>query len=252
MLSRSGDVGVKILGALLIAAFVGIVGYRLAYPTLVYRFRITVNVETPQGLKTGSSVMEVRHISYPAWTTLGNNTGVSRLIGEAVFVDLGAGDDGRQQNLVALLALGKRGEMDLSYLPQMAFAHLLRQKAAPRGTAYVMSQIPVGTRVELVGELVPSLITFLNIDDPNTGRPVSPDNLSGLFGPGARLHAALEIVDSPSWPLALFGLGGAPLTRGIAKHLRWLDGPNRPAVTALKAAGFYLGESELAFRRMPQ
>ena len=51
-----------------------------------YRFRMTVEVETPQGLKTGSSVMEVRLTRGMA---IGDSSGVgSSVRGEAVVVDL--------------------------------------------------------------------------------------------------------------------------------------------------------------------
>ncbi len=43
----------KTLGILLALIVVGIVAYKVAYPTTVYRLRITVNVDTPRGLKTG-------------------------------------------------------------------------------------------------------------------------------------------------------------------------------------------------------
>ena len=51
-----------------------------------YRFRMTVEVETPQGLKTGSSVMEVRIARGMA---IGDSSGISSALrGEAVVVDL--------------------------------------------------------------------------------------------------------------------------------------------------------------------
>jgi hypothetical protein len=220
MLSRSGDVGVKILGALLIAAFVGIVGYRLAYPALVYRFRITVNVETPQGLKTGLSVLEVRHRSYPAWTTLDNNTGETTLTGEAVFVDLGSNPDGRPLNVVALLARGQRVEdVDFYLVPGVAFAPHGKHFGTPRE----VSELPVGTRAELQGNLIPTLVSFSNPSDPNTARVVSPDDFRSVFGPGFSLHSAeIEIVPRGTWPLTFFGIGGTQVIRGIERSLPFL------------------------------
>ena len=215
----------KILGALLIAAFVGIVGYRLAYPTLVYRFRITVSVETPQGEKTGSGVMEVRHISYPAWITLGNNTGATRLIGEAVFVDLGAGGDGRRQNLVALLALGKRGEYpDFYLLPTKAFEPFWKNNSSlARGTAWAVATLPVGTHAALHGDLIPTLVTFADEADPNTVRVVPANNIGSVFGQGFALKSVeIEIVPMGIWPLTLLGVGGDPITRKIETVLPWI------------------------------
>lgn len=51
-----------------------------------YRFRMTVEADTPQGVQTGSSVMEVR---VSRGMAIGDNSGVSSsLRGEAVVVDL--------------------------------------------------------------------------------------------------------------------------------------------------------------------
>ena len=52
-----------------------------------YRYRLTVEVDTPQGLRTGSSVIEVGFLKIPDW--LPNGGGVSiKYRGEAVAVDL--------------------------------------------------------------------------------------------------------------------------------------------------------------------
>jgi hypothetical protein len=243
----------KILGILLAVIVVGIAAYKLAYPTTVYRFRITLSVDTPRGLKTGSGVMEVRHRSYPAWTTLGNNTWKSTLTGEAVFVDLGTGDDGRQKNLVALLVYGQRGDHNLGFVPGIVFAPFWKGKSIARGTAHELSNLPVGTRARLPSDLTPTLITFLDVRDPNTARAVPPDNAESVLGRNTHfLGAELEIVAPGRLPFDLFGFGGVPVTKGLETHLPWLDGPDRPAVRALKAAGLYLGESELTFRRIPK
>lgn len=227
------------------------VAYSVFYPTTTYRFRITLNVDTPQGLRSGSSVMEVRNRSYPAWTTLGNNSGQSSLKGEAVFVDLGAGADGKPRNLIALLTLGLRGENpNLYFLPGMAFEPLWKQARGAGGALWEVPKLPLGTRAELRGDLIPTLMTFTNLDDPATARAVRPDNFSQTFGEGFALRSAtIEMVSAGTWPLTLLGMTGEPVTTGIEKKLPWWNGPNRPAVVALRTAELYLGESELAFRR---
>ena len=79
MMARRGVMGV-LAGAA--AAVLGGCGGSSAS----YRFRMTVEVETPQGLKTGSSVMEVRLTRGMA---IGDSSGVgSSVRGEAVVVDL--------------------------------------------------------------------------------------------------------------------------------------------------------------------
>src|SRR6266481_1824729 len=106
----------KWLGILAAGVAVMFLAYSAYYPTTSYRFKITLNVDTPEGLKSGSSVMEVRDRRYPAWTTLGESTGQTSLTGEAVFVDLGSSDDGKPQNVIALLVREPRGEKVDFYL----------------------------------------------------------------------------------------------------------------------------------------
>ena len=202
-------------------------------------------------------MMEVTTRRYPAWTTLGESTGTSSLKGEAVFVDLGEGSDGKPRNLIALLARGMRGEnVNFNLLPGQAFEWLFKQQnRVPRfvGTEADVLGLPLGSIAPLRGELLPTLITFNDFKDPATARVVPPDDLERSFGKGVRLHdATIKIVSVRKWPLTLFGLMADPVTRELEKHLLWWNEPNRPAVIALRAAGLVTGASidaELAFKR---
>ncbi len=210
------------IAALILLALVG--AYSLVYPTTTYRFRITLNVDTPQGLKSGSSVMEVRHRRYPAWTTLGASTGDTSLKGEAVFIDLGAGPDGKPRNLTALLAHGPRAEQVNFYLlPGRVFEPLWKHKSATptfRDPATELSLLPVGTKAELVGSQIPTLVTFVDLNDPKSAQVVPPYELSKVFGSGVQFrNAAIEMVPAGSWPLTLFGITGEQVTRGIEKKI---------------------------------
>jgi hypothetical protein len=213
-----------------VVVLVGFIAYSVMYPTTSYRFRITLDVDTPQGPRSGSSVMEVRIRRYPAWMTLGNNTGGASLTGEAVFVDLGSGADGRPRNVIALLALGPRGEdPNLNWLPDKVFEPLWAQKFRQpgfRGSSLELPKLPAGTKAELRGDLIPTLATFSDLSDPNTLRVVKPDDFEQAFGAGVRLNdVTMEIVTVGPWPLSMTGLSGEPVTRGIAKRLPWWEKP---------------------------
>ena len=239
---------------IVVVVLVGFIVYSVMYPSTSYRFRITLNVDTPQGLKSGSSVMEVRDRRYPAWTTLGNNTGESSLKGEAVFVDLGLGADVKPRNVVALLTLGPRGEdVDFYLLPGKVFEPLWKKKFGTpefRGTSWELAKLPPGTHAELRGNLIPTLVTFADLNDPKTARAVRPNEFAQAFGQGVALRdVGIEIVSAGTWPLTLLGLGGDPVTHGIEKNLGWWSGSNRPAAVALRVAQLHLGEPELAFKR---
>lgn len=201
-----------------------IVCYLAMYPTTSYRFRITLNVDTPQGLKNGWSVLEVRTWRYPAWLTLGNNTGESSLKGEAIFVDLGPDNGGQPRNVIALMVLGPRGEDEGFYLlPGKVFEPVWAQKPDRgqfRAPSSELPKLPAGTNAELRGNLIPTLVTFVDLNDPKTVRVVQPDDFEQTFGKGVKLHdVKIEIVPAGTWPLTVLGLSGEPLTHAIEAKL---------------------------------
>lgn len=201
--------------------------YFTFYPTTSYRFRITVNVDTPQGLKSGSSVMQVRDWRYPSWVTFGEISGGSSLKGEAVFVDLGPDGDGKSRNLIALLALGPFGQDPNFYLvPGQAFEPLWRQKLRSpefHGSSWELSNLPVGTKTELSDNILPTLVTFSNVADSRTAAIIQPNKFESTFGSGFRLqNVTIEIVSNGIWPLSLLGLSGEPMIPAIKAQLPFL------------------------------
>ena len=71
----------------------------------VHRYRLTIEADTPDGPRDGSSVIEVERRTRPAWIPAPGPRTEYRVRGEAVFVDLGSG-----RNLVAGLAHGENAE----------------------------------------------------------------------------------------------------------------------------------------------
>jgi hypothetical protein len=158
-------------------------------------------------------VIEVTTRSYPAWTTLGGSTGSTWVTGDAVFVDLGEGPGGNARYLIALLVRGKRGrDVDFYLLPTIAFKHFLKGDDRVSGSVEV-SRLPIGTTAALFGDLIPTLVTFLDLRDPSSARVVPPDNLAQTFGDGFRMRDVfIEIVSPGVWPLTLVGLTGEPIS----------------------------------------
>jgi hypothetical protein len=65
-------------------------GWKLAYTTYSYRYRLTVDVLVDGEIKTGTGVIEVSATPGPAWLTGMNYAAEApRARGEAVVVDLG-------------------------------------------------------------------------------------------------------------------------------------------------------------------
>jgi hypothetical protein len=193
-----------------------------------HKYRLTVEVETPQGVKSASGVMAVHpDRSY-------SRGGHTTARGDAVFVDLGGG-----KNLVALLAhIDKSVELDgINYVALRAY------KAAGRNVSFNEMSRTTGV-VPVTGALVPVLVTFPNPDDPASARAVQPGDIAAALGNGFRLHGiSAESVPSGFWPLDFGGALGEPVTRGIEAKLPWLKGADNPAGSALRAAGLPVGDA---------
>ena len=193
-----------------------------------HKYRLTVEVETPEGVKAASGVMAVQpDRSY-------SRGGHTRTMGDAVLVDLGGG-----KNLVALLAhIDKSIDLD-----GMNYVALRAYNAAGRKVSFSeMSRLT--DAVPVTGALIPVLVTFNSLADPGSARAVSPDDLEAALGKGFRLHrVSVEVVPNGLWPLDFGGPLGEPVTRGIEAKLPWLNRTDNPAATALRAAGLPLGEA---------
>jgi hypothetical protein len=187
-----------------------------------HKYRLAVEVETPDGIKSASAVLAVHpDRGY-------SRRGSTLTKGDAVFADLGGG-----KNLLALLAhIGDNGlELDgMNYVALRAF------NAAGRKTSFNEMNRMTGA-VPVTGSLIPVLATFTDINDPATMRVVKPDDFEAAYGKGFRLRGVVaEAVPNGFWPLDLGGALGEPVTRGIEAKLPWWNRPGDPAATALQAA----------------
>jgi hypothetical protein len=191
-----------------------------------HKYRLTVEVETPEGLKSARGVMAVhpdRGYSRSGHTTTK---------GDAVLVDLGGG-----KNLVALLA-HRDNTVDLD---GMNYVALRAYKAAGQNVSFNEMSRMTGA-APVTGALIPILVSFADLSNPATARTVPPDNLAAVLGQGFRLHRmTAEVVPNGIWPLDFGGRLGEPVTRGIEAKLPWWNGTAAPAATALRAAGVPAG-----------
>src|SRR5882672_287797 len=130
----------------ILAAIVGAVAVwiALAYPTYTHHYRLTVEVDTPEGVRSGSSVIEVAR-SDVSWFPLSQVQYATRLRGEAVFVDLGA-----NRNVIALLVHGAQADnfAHMASLAVEAYGYLTRSDEAWAGR--VKMQGPVELKPPLI------------------------------------------------------------------------------------------------------
>lgn len=189
-----------------------------------HKYRMTVEVETPDGVKTASGVVAVTPYR-------GYGRGNTRLTGDAVYVDLGGG-----RNVVATLAhLDKRLDLDaINYVALRAYPESIGKRVNFGDMNKQTGIVPVK------GALLPVLLAFADPANPGSARVVAPDDVATVLGKGFALRGVTaEVVPNGFWPLDFGGVLGEPVTRAIAERLPWLAGTNGPAAaaTALEAAG---------------
>jgi len=224
MIENKGGVGVisKWLGVLTLLAVL-VIGDRIRINRPGHKYRLTVEVETPAGVKSASGVLAVtpdRGYSRNGHTTTS---------GDALFIDLGGGKD-----LVALLAHIDNKMLDLdgvNYVALRAYGAAGGQRVAFNEMSRMKGVVPAR------GELIPVLATFSDPANPSTMRAVPSDDLASSFGSGFRLRdVSVEAVPNGFWPIDFGGPLGEPVTRGIEEKLPWLKRRDDGAAIALKAA----------------
>ncbi len=184
-----------------------------------YRYRLTVEVDTPDGLRSGSSVIEVRR-------NMGRSAGaafaeivMTRVRGEAVVVELPNG-----QSLFALLRSKDSVDWASYVMPRLA-PKIEGEKGRERldnvllieGKVELPEQWPSRFRVDRLSGY-PRLVTFANLDDPTTVARVDPKALDASFGEGVSLRRiTVELTDDP-------------VSAQIDEILPWLEGTQGPLV----------------------
>jgi hypothetical protein len=183
-----------------------------------YRYRLTVEVETPQGVRTGSSVIEVTNrLAFNM-----NGGGYSRIYrarGEAVAVDLPGG-----RTLFALLR-GENGAnvdwaarivYDLTTpVPPISDKFgsdrvLQLQNAVANRNAVVVPRLMPFWPDDAAPPAYPLLVTFGDLRDPKSVERVMPNDLANNFGESVKLRRiTVQITDDP-------------VTTGIGRRLGWL------------------------------
>lgn len=258
MLKKNKKLIAALLGLLAIAGSVAVAAEVMQNekPSGKWRYKMTVTVETPEGIKTGSSVREMSN-STPAidWPDVGNP---ARVEGEAVVVDLG-----KRGVLFAVVSTNPHFEFYNAFpLPGRAPGN---GGSSPEGIKYY-SSLPAGTKGTLnpgAPPGYPMLVTFKDLNDPLSVTEVqewthvprqergknfvlTKDRMEELFGEGVKLRdITLEITDEP-------------VTWGMEKWLPWinslnddlLDGDKIHRISPQQSTANKLGRGNFTTRRI--
>ncbi|MBN9039430.1 MAG: hypothetical protein J0H53_25500 [Rhizobiales bacterium] len=172
-----------VLGALALVV-IGFVGCRVAYPRYEWHQKITVEVETPQGPLSASSVAEVAwwgvpkilpNVSPRGWSAKAEAVVLRMPNGQYLFALVGTAD------LIARAVL-------FDPLPKNGDPYL-----------YPASQMEKfrGQKYQIPPKKYPLLVTFADVSNPATVKLVDPRNLD-IIGVDYKLkQITLEITDEP-------------------------------------------------------
>ncbi len=174
----------------------GYAWFQYKFPTCSFRYRLTAEVMTPDGPKSGSNVIEVSYSHNADWG--GGQSADLNMTGEAVHVDLGQG-----KNLfVSLTAdysvrrkgfLGRsdfntfQGALDGFELPLRVF-DLDWIYGEERALCAAVRQIPEGQSYAASHMNLPTLLTFSDLSNPDSVAIVEPDEFERFFGTGVKLQ----------------------------------------------------------------
>ena len=175
-----------------------------------YGYRLTIEVQTPEGVRSGSSVLEV-DIKKAAISFLDLSNGAVRYRpkGEATVVDLGV-----HGVLFAVLQGGADRTGNRHYAvgaPEEVFGRL---GVLPKNNAeerWAQLEVLEG-KAELMSEEFPYLVRFVDLNDPQSLTLVDPNNLTASFGPNVYIkRATIEMTHD------------RPTDDVVRKYLLWLN-----------------------------
>lgn len=165
------------------------------------RYKMTVEVDTPQGVKSGYAV---REMTLSTDNIMRPTTGGIK--GEAVAIDLPGGR--------TLFALLKGGDGDIDYAMQIGGrAGVWGSSPDQQGKKPIPVELwpTVPSTIGLANtNPLPMLVEFRDLNDPSTVERIDPSNLAAHFGTGVKLRRIeLRATDEQ-------------VSTGIEKRLSWL------------------------------
>jgi len=217
------------------------------YPSTKIRYKMTVEVDTPEGVKTGSAVREISMASRPMMLGESNDTHVKLEKGEAVVVALG-----QRGTLFATLGISMDNAIEVIL---NAFPSGCLEGNYSRCGIRHYSSIKEGSQAELPVKHYPPFFMFKNLQDPMSvagvrDRHSCSDHLNdcttyslsmeGAFGEGVKLKSVTIEITSRN------------PTEEVDKWLPWLKGLNgkylhggntsRGAPMSLNGGDFVMGD----------
>ncbi len=194
-------------------AVVGIAYWLINYPTIHVRYRLTLEVQDGDEIKSGTSVISVTYNIYPdSFESLGGPSSYRPVVGYAPTVDLGT------KGLLFLTFVNadrsppqwiERNKQLQCPLYDIACVPFAAYDEPGTGVPIIESQQKAalydllhqsGPR-DVPFTILPQLARFADLNDQHSYMSVSPFNLAASFGPGVELkRVVLELTSDPITP----------------------------------------------------
>lgn len=187
------------------------------------RYRLTAEVETPEGVRTGSSVIE---------TIWDRGLSGASVKGEAVAIDLP-----NRQTLFILLRTASNPDwaggvpgLNPPDDPKRPMNANEREAEAGRQVAWMRANRDVhylwGRNVPKDrAQYLPFMVRFANLSDPSSAERVEPEDLSASFGRGYSLKSLSVTITRE------------PVTHNIERRLTWLGRFPEPRLEKIPTGG---------------
>lgn len=165
-----------------------IVAWKIAFLSGTWRYKMTVIVDTPEGIRTGSAVREIKIAKGIEFTP--ESSPHVEVKGEAVIVDLGT-----RGILFALMRSDNLGP-DYSYqIFFKAFPHEFGGMTT-KGIEYYSSL--KNRKVSLKAPDYPTIVKFEDKNHLSSMKVINPANFEKYYGPGVKIHdVVIETTDEP-------------------------------------------------------
>jgi hypothetical protein len=188
------------------------------YTQQVYYYKLTLTVDTPDGIKSAFNVVKVRAHAGALFGMSGFSGGGSTVTGEALYLDLGP----NKRPLIALLSKvpadrvekppHRRGRWEENH-PSRLLLQLYGddyRHGVDEGVDQIKRLAKYRGKQPLPAVDLPELITFADINDPLSVMAVDEKN------------PTVALQQTVTWRSITLEVTDEPMTTGILKKLPWL------------------------------
>jgi len=198
-----------VLGIAAALVIIAIAIFWLNFYDVHVRYRLTVEVQDGDQIKTGSSIIDASYSVEPDWSPSGPHSNDPRVIGYAPTVNLG------EKGILFLTFNQRRTPLYMQErvkqvpckfgvvgcVPFAAYNKSGAWSSATEERARLKDLLGQSGAREVPFAMLPELVRFRNINDPQTREPVSPNDLAKSFGPDVQLKRVIvELTDDPVTP----------------------------------------------------